>query len=376
MDTPLVPAAEVRRIAVFRSLVLGDVLCAVPALRALRAAYPGARITLIGLPWAEALVQRLSCVDDFIRFPGHPGLPESPADLGALPGFLAEVQSRRFDLALQLHGSGGISNPLVACFGARRSAGFFAPGAWRPDPQLFVPWPEAGHEIERCLALTDALGCPRQGLALEFPLDDSDAERLQALWPACADGPYLVLHAGSQLLSRRWPVERFARVAQALGEAGWRVVLTGTPGEAALAQALQRGVQVPLVDLVGRTDLWTLGALLRDASLLVCNDTGVSHIATALGTPSVVVACGSDVRRWAPLDATRHRVLWQDLPCRPCAHAACPTAHECATAVTTDAVLDAAFELLTCANPGPSWPILPNRCASSPGMSTATTSTT
>ena len=101
------------------------------------------------------------------------------------------------------------------------------------------------------------------------------------------------------------------------------------------------------LNLCGRTSLWTLGALVEGAEAVVCNDTGLSHIATALQRPSVVIACGSDTRRWAPLDATRHRVLAQDLPCRPCAHRHCPTAHECASAISVEQVLaqlDAHFE--------------------------------
>lgn len=363
------------RIAVFRALMLGDLLCAVPAMRALRAAHPGATLTLIGLPWAQALVDRLGCLDELMPFPGYPGLPETPPDTGALPGFLAAAQARKFDLVIQMHGSGILTNPLVASLGARRLAGFCQPGAYCPERQRFIAWPEHRHEIERCLALTDALGVPRQGLHLEFPLRPEDHRRLQGLWPQ--RGPrYAVVHPGSQLPSRRWPVERFARVAEGLAREGLQIVVSGTAGEAGLAAALRRICPAPVIDLTGRTDLWSLGALLEGARLLVSNDTGVSHIAAALGTPSVVVASGGDARRWAPLERERHRVLWHDLPCRPCAHAVCPTGHECALAISAEAVLATALELLH-RHEGPSpCPTRPSACASSPGTCTATTSTT
>lgn len=365
---------DIQRIAVFRALVLGDMLCATPALRALRAAYPAAHITLIGLPWAQALVQRLACVDQLLCFPGHPGMPETAADMAAFPSFLAETQAQGFDLVLQMHGSGGITNPLVAMLGGRHCAGFYQPGHYCPDPQLFTPWPEHCHEIERCLALTDSLGLPRQGLQLEFPIGPVDRLALQALWPG-QSAPYVIVHPGSQLPSRRWPVERFAQVADALARQGLQVAITGTAAEAGMAAALRSLCPSPVVDLVGRTDLWTLGALVEGARLLVSNDTGISHIAAALGTPSVVVSLGSDVQRWAPLDKERHRVLWHALPCRPCGHAICPTAHECATAISTGQVLDAAHELLQRRYSTP-WPNHSGACASSPGMCTATTSTT
>ena len=92
-------------------------------------------------------------------------------------------------------------------------------------------------------------------------------------------------------------------------------------------------------DMNPRTDEYG-GTLMQRARLLVCNDTGVSHIAAAVGTPSVIVASGSDVRRWAPLDRQRHRVLHYPVPCRPCEHAECPLAnHPCARGVTVEAVM-------------------------------------
>jgi ADP-heptose:LPS heptosyltransferase len=98
-----------------------------------------------------------------------------------------------------------------------------------------------------------------------------------------------------------------------------------------------------VLDLAGRTSLWQLGALLERAALVLCNDTGVSHVAAALKVPSVVISSGADVARWAPADAGLHRVQWAAAPCRPCAFRTCPHAgHPCATDVTVAAVHAAA----------------------------------
>lgn len=337
--------AEARRIVVFRGLMLGDVLCAVPAWRALRAACPQATITWVGLPWAHDLAHRLAkagVIDDFIPFPGAPGIPEQPPDAAAWPAFLATVRARRFDWALQMHGSGLVSNPVVAQFGAAQMACFVPRRRARFPADVLVPWPRSGHEIERLLTLTDALDCPRQGRHLVFPIDDADRHALQALWPAeappLATGEVAVVHVGAQLPSRRWSPQRFAQVADRLAAAGNTVVLTGSAGEAALVAEVGHAMSHPAIDLAGRTSLWTLGALIERARLVVCNDTGLSHIAAALHTPSVVVSCGAEVPRWAPLDHALHPVLWHDLPCRPCAHVHCPLDHDCAHAITTEAV--------------------------------------
>lgn len=346
------PLASIERVAVFRALVLGDMLCAVPALRALRAGLPRAEIALIGLPPMRELVERLDCIDRFVEFPGYPGLPERACDLHALPGFLARMQGERFDLAVQLHGSGGIVNPLVASFGARLVAGFRDDVAWWPREHdaLFVRWPHEGHEIDRLLALTSALGFAPHGRDLDFPLTGADRIELRAVLGDEALGRYACVHAGSQLPSRRWDVERFAAVADGLVERGLRVVLTGSAGERELVDALARSMRRPALNLAGRTTLWTLGALVEGAELVLCNDTGVSHIAAALETPSVVVSSGADAARWAPLAAELHPVLWAPMACRPCAHAVCPTGHGCAKAIGVDEAI-AAVDRLASARP-------------------------
>ena len=128
-------------------------------------------------------MRRLDSVDDFIAFPGYPGLPESPYLLSEVANFLIDVRGRRFDLAVQLHGSGSITNPLVALFGARHEAGFGHAASVRAGEEPhFIPWPHRGHEIERLLALTDYLGLPRRGLSLDFPVRDEDRARP---WPCC-----------------------------------------------------------------------------------------------------------------------------------------------------------------------------------------------
>jgi ADP-heptose:LPS heptosyltransferase len=348
------PLSAVRSIVVFRALMLGDWLCATPALRALRAAAPRARIVLCGLPWTAALAERLPPVDAFLPFPGHPALPEKAPGAGSFAEFLAQAHVRRFDLALQMHGSGDVVNGIVASIGARMTAGFAVPGT-EDGLDIACPWPAQGHEIDRCLALADAVGAPAQGRAIDFPLRDADRrEALSLLASAGLCGDYAIVHPGAQLPSRRWSPARFAAVADALAGQGLRVVVTGTRDEAGLARAVCAAMRGAAVDLCGRTtSVWTLGALVERAAIVVANDTGISHVAAALRTPSVIVASGSDVSRWAPLDGARHRVLWHPVACRPCAHADCPTAHECAAGVTADAVAAAALDLLETFRPCP-----------------------
>jgi len=340
--------APPRKIAVFRALQLGDMLCVVPALRALRAAAPLAQITLIGMPWAATFVKRYSkYVDDLQVFPGFPAFPEQQAQLHAMPNFLAEAQRQRFDMAIQLHGSGALSNPLMVLFGAERNGGFFQPGQYCPDPQRFLAWDDSEHEVRRYLRLMHFLGAEPQGEHLEFPLTDADYRALQRSHHNLpAPGSYVCIHPGARLPSRRWLPQRFAEVADRLATAGLKVVLTGSPGEADIVQAVQRAMRMPSLDLSGRTELGELAALIAQARLVVSNDTGISHVAAAVATPSVIVSCGSDPQRWAPLDGERHPVISADVVCRPCMHQVCPIGHQCAQDVSAECVAAMASRLL------------------------------
>jgi ADP-heptose:LPS heptosyltransferase len=337
------------QIAVFRALALGDLLCTIPALRALRRAFPRSRITLIGLPWAEQLVRRFGqYLDAFMAFPGFPGFPEQPFDVAALPTFLQRAQSRGFDLALQLHGSGTLSNPVVTMLGARHTAGYFRSGEFCPDVERFVPWRPGEHEVQRYLALLRELGIAADDAALEFPVTDEDREDLRraAAGSALDEGDYVCIHPGSQLPSRRWFPERFATVADALAEDGLNVVLTGVAGEADLNRRVARSMHAPAVDLAGKTTLGAVAALIDGARLLISNDTGVAHIAAARRTASVRISCGGDERRWAPLEDDIHRVVHHPVDCKPCSYGICPKGHECADGVGSEHVIAAARELL------------------------------
>lgn len=344
------------RVVVFRALQLGDMLCAVPALRALRAALPRAHIALVGLPWAAAFQTRFArYLDAFIRFPGFPGLPEQDVRLDDIAPFIAHLHAQRFELALQLHGDGRLSNALARCFGAATYAGFCPPTtAIDAIPAHHLPFPTAASEVDALLTLMQRLGAPIAPDAgrLEFPLTAVDRTELATLMHTLGEDigarPYACIHPGARGRTRRWHARSFAAVADALHAQGLRVVLTGSEGERDLIVAVRANMRAPALDLCGRTSLGALAALIADARLLVCNDTGVSHIAAALRTPSVVVVMGSDPTRWAPADRARHRVLAHPIACRPCAYDRCThrTALACGDGVTPAAVIDAAQRVL------------------------------
>jgi ADP-heptose:LPS heptosyltransferase len=291
------------RIAVFQALNLGDLLCATPALRALRRRFSGAEIVLIGRPWARDLVERLPSVDRFIPFPGYPGIAESPEE-----GELRAAVWPPIDLAINMHGSGQISNGFVAALDAAQTLGY-GPAA---DARLTIrcDWIEDEAEPIRWLRLVSAIGVPADGLSLEFPVTASERQVAASLLGAADGRPRIGLHVGASDPARRWPVESFAALGDALAtRLGARIILTGSDAERSLTGSVQRAMSAPASDLAGLTTRGQFAAVVAALDLLVTNDTGASHIAAATRTPSVVLFGPSRPARWAPLDLTRHHIV-------------------------------------------------------------------
>ena len=301
-----------KQIIVFRALQLGDMLNVVPALWALRFAFRDSRITLVGLPWSIRFVERFHrYLDDFVLFPGYPGFPEQPPAISQFPSFLRWMQAMDIDLAIQMQGSGEISNPLISLWGARRYAGFYLPGQYCPDPNYFLEYPEREPEVWRHLRLVEFLGIPLQGEHLEFPLFENDWKEFHQIKQECGlQREYVCIHPGARKQERRWPIGYFASVADGLAAYGFQIVLTGTQEEAELTAGVAQRMRARPVDLAGKTDLGVLAALIAKAHLVVSNDTGISHVATAVKTPSVILFSAADMDRWAPGNQQLHKVIW------------------------------------------------------------------
>jgi ADP-heptose:LPS heptosyltransferase len=253
-----------------RALKLGDLLVAVPALRALRRAYPDHRLLYAAQGW---LAEAVELVEGYELLPTH-GL-DVP-----IP-----IEAGRVDVAVNLHGSGPESDRRLAEIRPRTVLGHRTPS--RPGPD----WIEDIHERERWTRLVQWHG---------IEADSADYRLLQPAVPSpCPDAT--VLHVGAAYGSRLWPVARFAEVARKLAADGHRIVFTGSSAERprALDVARLSGLGENHV-LAGTLCLSEFVAAIADAGLVVSADTGAAHLASAYSRPSVVLFGPARPEVWGP----------------------------------------------------------------------------
>lgn len=355
---PLVP--DVRKIAVLRANALGDFLFALPALEALRAAYPQAEIVLLARQWhADFLAGRPGPVDRVVVLPPIPGVSERPGaeqadDPQARAAFFAAMRAEGFDLALQMHGGGRSSNPALLELGARFNVGLRAPDA--PPLDRWLPYVLYQPEIVRYLELAALVGAAPVALEPRLLLTERDQAEADALAPQDA-GALVALHPGAGDARRQWPPEHFAAVADALAGRGCRILLSGTPPEQPIVAAVRAAMRPESIDLCGRLSLGGLAALFARCALVVSNDTGPLHLAAAVGAPTVgIYWCGNQIT-YGHMTRARHRPLlsWRlDCPAcgRNCMREACGHQVSFVADVAVSEVLEAAEALLTCGGEG------------------------
>jgi ADP-heptose:LPS heptosyltransferase len=292
--------AGVRRIGVIRASALGDFVQALPAFDALRVAYAAAEIVLVGTTMHEALLAgRPSPVDRVVALPrgaiwhigralgrdrvARPG-PDTPPDIRPAD-ILARLRAEAFDLVVQLHGGGGESNPVARALGARLTVGSAARGVEPLDRS--VPFEHFQSETARTLEVMGLVGAPPVTLEPRLAVTAADRAAASSVLPP-SSAPLAVLHPGASDPRRRWSPERFALVGDALAERGLEVAITGTgDDEGAIATDITAGMRHEATSLVDRLSIPALVGILARASIVVANDTGPLHLASAVGTPTV-----------------------------------------------------------------------------------------
>ncbi len=276
-----------RRIVLLRPLGLGDFLTGLPTYRAVARAFPDHR-TILAAPAELAALLDFGCGIDEL----HPTQPLEPlhADL------------HDADIAVDLHGRGPESHRILLAARPRRLVAFR--NAAIPESAGGAQWIATEHEVVRWCRMLSHAGIPADPR-------DLDLDLRRHRMPSAMRGATM-LHPGAASEARRWPASRWAAVARAEHTAGRRVIITGSRAERPRAREIaDRSGLAPQSVLAGRTNLRELAALVARAGVVVCGDTGVGHLATALRVPSVLLFGPMSPALWGPPpERAYHRVLW------------------------------------------------------------------
>lgn len=341
------------RILVIRLSAIGDVLFALPAVRALRRAYPDAHLTWLTEDRAAAIVDRVLEVDDRIVFPRRRFVAGLRSPIRFVPTlvemfrFYRSLRRRRFDVTLDFQSNAKSALAVVAAAAPRRIG--FASRSGREGNSRFqtdrviVP-PGIRHRMDKDLSLLAPLGvAPPATLDLHLDVPDAAIGAARAFWGALPGaGPRIVIHPSTSAYGafKRWGVERLAELGDRLRrEHDATIVVTYGPGERALAESVRRHMREESWLAPRAEALVELAAILGEADLVVGGDTGPLHLAEAAGTRVVILFGPKDPDVYGPRLPGSSAVS-ANVPCSPCRRRACPRA-VCLDFVTVDAAMTA-----------------------------------
>jgi lipopolysaccharide heptosyltransferase II len=331
-------------ILVVRFSSIGDVLLTTPVLRAIKTRWPGAHLAFLTKERFAAVIEGNPHVDEIVRV-------SDTADAAEMRIVARKLLKRPWDLFVDLHGS--IRSRLLGRVAKAKYKVRYNNLRLKRTLLIFGRLDLYGSQPpsvpERYAACLGKFGVELDNNPCELHLsakDRAEASRLiDEHWP----GPvkYLAVAPGAAWPIKRWPAENFAEAARRISEQkGWKIVLLGGPGDAETCAQMARGLDgVDFLDLSGKLSLRGSAAAVASAEHLLTNDTGLMHVATAMGTPLTAVF-GPTVRQlgYFPYRAANAKVVEAKLWCRPCTHNGrqkCPLGHfKCMHGIGVDGVVE------------------------------------
>jgi heptosyltransferase-2 len=329
VKSPPIPRQAVERVLVRFPNWLGDTVMALPMLRSLRKALPGADLWCLG-PWVGTILE------------SEPGMARrlvTPERVSARLAQARRLRQARFDLAVILPNS--FETALAAWLSGARWRVGYGDGRGALLTHALRPDADPVHQVRGYLRLLAPLGADGPTTPPTLVIDAArrvEARRLLGEVQLPPGKPKVGLQLGAALgPAKLWPSERLAALAMRLEARGVHPLLLGSPGARGLGDAVRAAATGPIRSLVGRDHPALLAALMSELDALVAADSGPAHVAAAVGVPAVTLFGPTDPRLTAPL-GPRQRALWRQPACGPCFLRECPIDHRCLGAVEVDEV--------------------------------------
>lgn len=330
----LIDWSKVRRILVIRLRSIGDTVLATPSLIALRRFLPEAQIDVLLEDWVAPVLENFDAVDNVLTF-GN--------DTKSKLKTARQIRKNKYDVVFNLHG-GTTSVFFVQASGAKHRVGFstyrysFLYNHRLPSPVDF--WNQKTlHSAEQQLALLGFVG---------VPVEDKPKSRLNVNSKfKTQNSKFALLHPVAAFETKQWATENFARIAEFLYEKDFEIIAIATKNEREVLENLQKLSNVP-IKIFDDLSLPEITALASEAEVFVGNDSGIAHIASAVATPSIVIFGSSNRDHWRPWTDAPHEIVFESLPCQPCAGYFCGefAEPECIKRVSVESVIRAIEKVL------------------------------
>ena len=292
---------------------IGDMILLTPALRALRKNFSEAHISILINPLVRDLMEKNPYIDKVIVYDKR----NTQKGLRQMWQMADRFRAKQFDTAIILHPNSIRSAFLsfIADIPERIGTKFKGRGLFLTTK---VKRRTNIHEVHRYLDVVNPIVGTNHDEKLEFWGISKDDENFAENALAGRSSPIIGINPCTTWSSKRWSAERFARLADLLSRRfGAYVFLTGTPEDVHLGNEITKRVSSELLDLVGRTTLWQLGALMKRCDLYITGDSGSMHISAAVNTHTIALFGPTDPVRHGPF-GTGHNVVRRDMRCSPC----------------------------------------------------------
>lgn len=338
----------IKRLLIRSTNWIGDAIMTTPAVRAIRRNFPNARISMLAKPWVAPVFAHSPHVDEIIVFDAggrHAGV------FGTLR-LAKDLRKGRYDAAILLQNA--IEAAIIAFLaGIPRRIGFDTDGR-----RLLLTHPvhrtkaiKAIHQTGYYLKILEGAGMTAGRPTLELHLDPADTRRaaqMRAEFGIAPGRPLIGLNPSATFgPAKQWFPERYAALGDLLNkELGALILIFGGPSDRELGRTITGLMSAPAIDLSGRTSLGEAMALIDRCTAFVTNDSGLMHVAAALGTPLVAVFGSTNWTTTSPFSDTS-RIVRVPIACSPCMQPVCPLGHmNCMRQVSVAMVADAVKDLI------------------------------
>jgi predicted lipopolysaccharide heptosyltransferase III len=307
--------SEIRKVLLIRLRSIGDTVLATPSLGALKRFVPNAEIDILVEDWVAPVLDEHPHVNNVVTL--------ERGNIASRLRVAREIRSSRYDVVYNLHG-GTTATLLTRATGARHRVGYstyqYSQLHNHQSPSPLLLWgQQKTHSAEQQLALLGWTGVPVTDrpptlLAVTDEAASTVDRRLDE--SGLAGRKFALIHPAAAFATKQWGTDNFARVAEFLADAGYATVAIAAPHEAEVLTDLVENCSVRIVTL--DLSLPEVSALASRSQLFVGNDSGIAHIAAAVGTPAVVIFGSSNIAHWRPWNHTKAEVVFEEMPCQPC----------------------------------------------------------